>query len=83
MEEVERVSFVGHGEPQQMCGVPDRFCRFRAIDPGAEVLSCVVPDVLFCDFGAEEPGFARDDEEVLDWGECGELEGVVCEKRLL
>ena len=83
MEEVERVLFVGHGEPQQMRGVPDRFCRFRAIDPGAELRSCVGPDVLFCDFGAEEPGFARDEEEVLDRGERGELEGVLCEKRLL
>lgn len=68
------------GEAEQVRGVPDGLGGGRGRQPGPEAAFGVGPDVWVGGFGAEEPGFARDEEELEDRGAGGEVEGVVCEE---
>ena len=68
------------GEAQGVRGVPDGLWSARGGGPGSELELGVVPEVGVGHFGAEEPGFAGDEEEVVDRGEGGEMQGVVGEE---
>lgn len=63
-----------------MRGVPDGLWSGGGGGPGAEVELGGVPVAVVGGFGAEEPGFAGDEQEAADGGERGEVQGVVGEE---
>ena len=73
---------ISQRETKQVSGMPDGLRGRRSGKPSSESAFGVGPEMGVGGFGAEEPGLAGHEEEVVDRGEGGEVEGVVGEERL-